>query len=318
MYDIASNSWQELPFVPEVETEPGEFESAVLGSALDPVTNTYLTYGPYEEPGTLFRYDLDAGSWSTVAMPFEVQDGGMAYVGLPGIEGVYMIQGEGGTEFTRYREQNVTDLSPSMSAGLSGSATGGEITYSIQVKNNGPEHAGGVVLSDSLPAGTTLVSAVASQGACAAGPAIACSLGALPSNASASVTIKVTAGFGTVTNTATVSSKAIDGNPANDSATVTTIVAKAAPPVLCVVPKLRGLRLKGAKKALRASHCKPGKVSRRYSGKINKGKVLRGGRKAGKVLPADSEVKLTVSRGARPEHKGRKGHKGQQNQKGAH
>ena len=48
----------------------------------------------------------------------EVEDGGMAYVGLPGIEGVYMIEGESGTAFTRYDEQNQTDLSTSMSAGV--------------------------------------------------------------------------------------------------------------------------------------------------------------------------------------------------------
>ena len=49
-------------------------------------------------------------------------------------------------------------------------ARGGKITYSIQVKNNGPERAGGVVLSDPLPAGTKLVSATTSQGTCAGNP----------------------------------------------------------------------------------------------------------------------------------------------------
>jgi uncharacterized repeat protein (TIGR01451 family) len=287
VYDIATNSWSELPLVPEVEEE-----GAVAGSAIDPVTNTYIAYGPYDG-NTLYRYDIEAGSWSTSTLPFEVDDGGMAYVALPGYEGVYMIQGEGGTEFTRYTEHNMTDLSPSMSAGVVASATGGEITYSIQVKNNGPERAGGVVLSDPLPAGTKLVSAGASQGACAGTSTLACSLGALRSGASASLTIKVAAGFGKVTNTATVSSQAIDSNPANDSATVVSTVAR------CVVPKLRGLRLKGAKKALRAAHCKPGKVTHRYSRKVKKGRVVRGGRHRGTALPAGSKVKLSVSRGAK-------------------
>ncbi len=297
VYDIAANSWSELPRVPEVEEE-----GAVAGSAIDPVTNTYLAYGPYEGK-TLYRYDIEAGSWTTGTLPFQVDDGGMAYVDLPGLEGVYMIQGESGVEFTRYTEHNVTDLAPSMSAGVVGSASGGEITYSIQVKNNGPERAGGVVLSDPLPAGAKLVSAGTSQGTCAGTSTLACSLGVLRSGASASLTIKLAAGFGKVTNTATVSSQAIDSNPANDKATVVSTVEG------CVIPKLRGLRLKGAKKALRAAHCKPGKVTRRYSGKVKKGRVVRAGKHRGTVLPVGSKVKLSVSRGAK--HKGPKS-------KGAH
>lgn len=299
VYDIATNSWSELPSVPEVEEE-----GAVAGSAFDPVTDTYLAYGPYDGR-TLFRYDLEAGSWSTGTLPFEVEDGGMAYVALPGYEGVYMIQGEIGTEFTRYTEKNTTDLSPSMSAKVVHTTKGGKITYSIQVKNNGPERASGVVLSDPLPAGSKLVSVASSQGACAGTSTMSCSLGLLKSGSIANLTIKVATGFGKVTNTATVSSQAADTNPANDSATVVSRV-----PRPCVVPKLRGLRLKKAKKALRRAHCKPGKVSHRFSGKIKKGRVIRGGKHRGKVLPTGSKVKLSVSRGAK--------HKEHNKSKGAH
>jgi uncharacterized repeat protein (TIGR01451 family) len=144
VYDIPTNTWLELPSVPEVEEE-----GAILGSAIDPITNTYLTTGPYGGT-TLYRYDIEAGSWSTGTLPFEVNDNGMAYVGLSGIEGVYIIQGESGVEFTRYTEQNATDLSVTKTAKVVSTATGGKITYSVLVKNNGPERAGGVVLSDSL------------------------------------------------------------------------------------------------------------------------------------------------------------------------
>jgi uncharacterized repeat protein (TIGR01451 family) len=304
VYDIPTNTWTELPRVPEVEGD-----GAVLGSAWDPITNTYLTYGPYDG-NTLFRYDIEAGSWTTGTVPFaEVEDGGMAYVGLPGIEGIYMIEGESGNAFTRYNEQNQTDLSTSMSASVTSSSTGGEITYSIQVKNNGPERASGVVLSDAIPAGTKLVSASSSQGACDA--AVSCAIGVLPSGAGAGLTIKVTAGFGTVSNTATVSSKALDTNPSNDSATTSTsLAAPLVNPVKCVVPKLKGLRLKGAKKALRAAHCAPGEVTRRNSRKAGKGRVIRGAKKPGAALPAGTKVELTVSRGAKHKahHKPKSGH----------
>jgi uncharacterized repeat protein (TIGR01451 family) len=285
VYDIAGNSWKELPRAPETlaegETEP---EGPVLGSAIDPLTNTYLTYGPYGGK-TLFRYDIEAGSWSTGSLPFEVDDGGMAYVALPGFEGVYMIQGESDTEFTRYTERNVTDLSPTMSAGV---AKGGKITYSIQVRNNGPERAGGVVLTDQLPAGAALISAVTPQGTCSATPVLTCNLGVLPTGGTGLATITLKSRLRQVTNIATVSSYALQSNAGNDSATV---VSKQ-----CVVPKLRARSVKGAKKALRSANCKPGKVSRRFSGKA-KGKVIRGGKSRGKVLPASSKVRLVVSRG---------------------
>jgi uncharacterized repeat protein (TIGR01451 family) len=284
VYDIASNSWQELPLAPEVEEEEGP----VLGSAFDPLTNTYLTYGPYgngDGGRVLYRWDIEAGSWSTSTLPFGIEDGGMAYVGLPGLEGVYMIQGEGGTEFTRYTERNVTDLSSSLSAAV---AKGGLFSYSIQVRNNGPERAGGVVLTDQLPAGSALISAVPSQGTCALTTTLNCNIGALRSGASATLAVQVKARTRSVINLVTASSYAIDSAPANDGAWVAS--------KQCVVPKLRTRRLKGAKKALRKSNCKPGKVRRRFSGKPE-GKVVGAGKSRGKLLPAGSKVKLVVSRG---------------------
>jgi uncharacterized repeat protein (TIGR01451 family) len=304
VYDLAANSWLELPRAPEVKADEGsEPEGPVAGSAIDPLTNTYLTYGPYGGK-TLFRYDIEAGSWSTAALPFEVDDGGMAYLALPGLEGVYMIQGEEGIAFTRYTERNLTDLAPTMSASV---VKGGKITYSIQVKNNGPERAGGVVLSNPLPAGTTLVSAVTSQGTCATTPALACGLGVLRSGASASLTIQISARSKKVSNVATVSSQAIDSNAANSSATVVA--------TQCVIPKLRNRGLKGAKKALRRANCKPGKVTRRDSKKA-KGKVIRSSKHRGGLLPAGSKVKLVVSRGPAQEARG-KSDKGQHQPKGA-
>lgn len=279
VYDIASNSWLELPELPKVNEE-----GAAAGSTIDPVTNTYLTYGGY--PGnTLFRFDIEAGSWSTTTLPFEVEDGGMAYVGLSGLEGVYMIQGEFGPSFTRYTERNSTDLAPSTTAKV---RKGGLITYSILVRNNGPERASGVVLSNALPKGVKLVSAVTSQGTCTAAPALACNLGLLRSGVSASLAIQVKARSKKVLNTATVTSQAFDIVPANDSAKTTS--------KQCVVPKVKNRRLKGAKKALRKSNCKP-KIVRRFNGKVDEGKVIRSGKPRGKVFPAGRKIKVIVSKG---------------------
>lgn len=285
VYDMAANSWQELPLTPEAaEDEESDPEGAVAGSVINPLTSTYLTSGPYDGKA-LFRYDIEAGSWSTKALPFAVEDNGMAFSALPGFEGVYIIQGEEGTEFTRYGERNLTDLSPTMSAVVK---KGGKITYSARISNNGPERAGGVVLSDPLPARTKLISAVTPQGTCVATSLLTCNLGVLPVGATAVVTIKLKTQLRQVTNIANVTSYAIQSNAGNDSATV---VSKQ-----CVVPKLRTRSVEGAKKALRSANCKPGKVKRRFSGKAE-GKVIRGGKKRGKALPAGSKVKLIVSKG---------------------
>lgn len=285
VYDIAANSWRELPYAPKVLDDEGDdLEGPLLGSAYNPLTNAYITYGPYGGK-SLFRFDIEAGSWSNSPLPFVVDDGGMAYVSLPGIEGIYMVQGEEGTAFARYNERNQTDLSPSMSSKV---VKGGKVTYSILVKNNGPERAGGVVLSNSLPAKTTLLSTTASQGVCTGTSVLSCNLGVLRSGASASLTVVVKAKFKKIRSSAAVSSQAVDSNAGNDS---TTLVTKQ-----CVVPKLKKRGLKGAKKALRKANCKPGKVVHRHSGKP-KGKVVRGGKSRGKVLPAGSKVKLVVSSG---------------------
>ena len=66
-------------------------------------------------------------------------------------------------------------------------------------------------------------------------------------------------------------------------------------PVKCVVPKLKGLKLKQARKAAKAANCAVGKVKRKKSGR-RKTTVLKQGRKAGAVLAEGSKIALTVAR----------------------
>jgi PASTA domain/Divergent InlB B-repeat domain len=67
--------------------------------------------------------------------------------------------------------------------------------------------------------------------------------------------------------------------------------------VLCVVPKVKGKRLRAAKRAIRKAHCSPGKVTRAFSAKVKKGRVIAQKPKPGKKLAAGSKVKLKVSKG---------------------
>jgi hypothetical protein len=67
-------------------------------------------------------------------------------------------------------------------------------------------------------------------------------------------------------------------------------------PPRCVVPRVAGKPLAKAWRRVVASHCRPGNVRRVRSTKKRKGRVLRQSPSAGKQLPSDSKVNLTVGR----------------------
>jgi uncharacterized repeat protein (TIGR01451 family) len=126
----------------------------------------------------------------------------------------------------------VADLSVTQSASLSAVPTGSMLTYTIVVSNAGPQAAQGVVLTDTLPAGTSFVSATATAGTLTTprgnGSTVSWSAATLASSPSVTLTlvVKVSARAGaTLTNTASVSSSSPkDPNLANNSASVSTAV----------------------------------------------------------------------------------------------
>ena len=104
--------------------------------------------------------------------------------------------------------------------------------YAITVENNGPDDASSVTVIDTLPNGTTFVSATPTQGVCttpAVGGAgtVTCNLGAVTAGGKVSIrlAVHVTAPRGSaISNTATVSGNVSDTNTANNSSTATTSV----------------------------------------------------------------------------------------------
>jgi hypothetical protein len=62
----------------------------------------------------------------------------------------------------------------------------------------------------------------------------------------------------------------------------------------CVVPKLKGKRLKPSKKALRRADCKIGTIKRRQKGK--RGLVSKQKPKPGKTLAPGTKVNITVGK----------------------
>lgn len=122
---------------------------------------------------------------------------------------------------------------------------GHDVTYTATVRNNGPNAANLVTLTDTIGPGQIVVSAIASQGTCTGVAPIACSLGGLASGASATVTVvgRSSAALGAtgrtrattlISDTATAASAAPDPNSANNSATASATVLAATPPRITV------------------------------------------------------------------------------------
>lgn len=105
---------------------------------------------------------------------------------------------------------------------------GSNTTYTVTATNDGPNAATGVVVTDTLPAGMTQVSATwtgATNGNCTNG-SLTCNVGAMASGASVTLTFVATGTtVGTHRNTAAVSSTGpADPNLGNNSAFVDTVV----------------------------------------------------------------------------------------------
>lgn len=113
----------------------------------------------------------------------------------------------------------VPDLVLTVSAAPSPVVVGEPLTYTYSLRSAGGD-AGGVVLSDTLPAGVTLVSVDDQRCAMTAG-ALRCALGTLAAGATSTVKVVVRpTSTGTVTNDAAVVSNAADAAPADNEASV--------------------------------------------------------------------------------------------------
>jgi hypothetical protein len=73
-------------------------------------------------------------------------------------------------------------------------------------------------------------------------------------------------------------------------------------PPPCVVPNVKGKSLSAARRALTKAHCALGKVTKKPSSRVKRGKVISQKPGARKILPPASKVALTVSTGPRRKH----------------
>ncbi|MET0736084.1 MAG: hypothetical protein ABWY55_10650 [Microbacterium sp.] len=117
----------------------------------------------------------------------------------------------------------IADLSIAKTMTPDPGVAGGEVTSTLSITNDGPNAATGVVLTDQLPEGTTLVSATTPQGTCAAaGGALTCDLGSIANGATVVVSVVVavpsSSSAASVVNVAAVSSTTSDPDPTDNSA----------------------------------------------------------------------------------------------------
>jgi uncharacterized repeat protein (TIGR01451 family) len=116
------------------------------------------------------------------------------------------------------------DVAVSLSAPTS-SVTGVSTQTTITVRNNGPNSASGVTLTDLVSSGAIFVTVNPSQGSCSGTPITRCNLGNLASGATATVAlVLLPTSSGTVTNIATVSATQPDPDASNNTAHSATTV----------------------------------------------------------------------------------------------
>ncbi|MCA1617857.1 MAG: DUF11 domain-containing protein [Acidobacteria bacterium] len=117
------------------------------------------------------------------------------------------------------------DLAVTMTDSPDPVAFGADLTYAIKVRNQGDLPATGVRLTDPLPAGASLVSAVTDRGSCSGAATVVCEVGTLAGGEEANVTVKVKPpATRTINNTATATLNETDAVAANNSATTGTTV----------------------------------------------------------------------------------------------
>jgi uncharacterized repeat protein (TIGR01451 family) len=127
--------------------------------------------------------------------------------------------------FVRFTEQ--ADLRATVSGPDAASAAGESLAYRVTIMNAGPDEASAVRLQDEVPTGTTLVSAVASNGGTCSGVAeVRCDLGSIGLGETVFVDLVVRAEQqGPIIDTARVEGQQTDPAPGNNAATTDTGIA---------------------------------------------------------------------------------------------
>ena len=124
----------------------------------------------------------------------------------------------------------IADVSiTSMTAAPARVLVGANATFQVNILNSGPDPATGTILTDNVPYGMTILSAITTVGTTSvSGNTISIGLGTLAPGATATLTVVAQASanaVGTATSTASIAANEQDPNPSNNSATASTVVS---------------------------------------------------------------------------------------------
>jgi uncharacterized repeat protein (TIGR01451 family) len=123
------------------------------------------------------------------------------------------------------------DLSLAGSGAPNVVSVGGNLTYTLTTTNVGPSTAAGISVALGLSYTTTYLASSSTQGTCAPGPTVVCSIGLLAPGASATVTVVVRAGSaGTITASGSASASTPDPVTGNNAVSISTTVSPGPPP----------------------------------------------------------------------------------------
>jgi len=127
---------------------------------------------------------------------------------------------------------NIANLAITEAASPNPVVSGGALTYTLTLTNNGPRNAPSVTVSDNLPSSVTFVSCLATGGGVCGGNGNNRTVTFVPLTAGASATITMLTSVNngvtspSITNTSTVTSTASDPDSSNNTATATVQTAK--------------------------------------------------------------------------------------------
>jgi uncharacterized repeat protein (TIGR01451 family) len=203
----------------------------VSASVADPIGDFHCTTPAVGTTGNIVcsapKFDVRGGDQPVFTFTFRVNNGVSQETTLSNSASISADETDPNTSNnTASRTTGITTASPS--ADVSVAVSGGGTTFSIVVRNAGPNDAASVTLTDSVPSGSTFVSWSQNSGpafncttpAPGATGTINCTIGILPGFDSKTTTAEFVLTLDTsaqVTNTASVSSTTADPRPDNNT-----------------------------------------------------------------------------------------------------
>jgi hypothetical protein len=258
----------------------------LLGAVLEPTdTVPCLLQG-----GTTSAADVYSGGTTTGATGSAVGLGQLGNLGVINVS-ANLVQSE--------------DVAIAQRAVPASVTAGGDGVFVVNATDAGPG-SGPVTVTDTVPAGLSIISAVAGSGTCTvSGQTVSCSVPSAPGTLA--IVVSATAA-GTYANVATATGTLTDPNPANNSSSSS--LAVTAPLVQNPAPKchtasLTGTPLKVAKAVVGTLGCKVGKLTTKASKSVPKGDVISTSPGAGKTLALGTKVAIVSSSG-KPKKKKKK------------